>query len=431
MTRRFVIRGSTATVAALALIAAVGAGVLLANSGGNGPEGPGTGTPERGGSSEPEPTATASSGPGSPAPDRASRRIGSGRGGVKLLRVGRFDQPVFVTGAPGFGNLRFVVEQPGRVRVMRGNRLLRRPFLNLTGRVQSGGERGLLSVAFPPDYRQSKRFYVYYTDGTGDIRVDEFRRRSATRAVPNSRRSVLTVRHRENSNHNGGQLQFHGPLLYIGTGDGGGGGDPDGNAQNRDSLLGKLLRIDPRRSGGKAYSVPPTNPFVGRSGRDEIFSTGLRNPWRFSFDTVSAKQPRLVIADVGQNAFEEINYLKLNQARGANFGWNRREGFRPFEGGSAAGTTEPVFAYGRGGGCSITGGYVVGDRALRTLYGRYLFADFCQGELRSLAPRLGRVSSAPPVGLTVPNLSSFGQDNRGRIYVTSLSGDVYRLAPRR
>lgn len=412
----------------IALAAVVGAGALLASSGTSDRDGEagtasgGNGRDARQG----EAGATAST---SAANDRALRK-GSGRGGVALAEIGRFDQPVFVTGAPGFRRLTFVVEQPGRVRVMNGNRVLRRPFLNISGRVQDGGERGLLSIAFPPNYKKSGRFYVYYTDNRGDIRIDEFRRRSAAVADPNTRRPVLQIRHRENSNHNGGQLAFLGDHLYIGTGDGGGGGDPEGNGQNRNTLLGKLLRIDPRPKRGRPYSVPRDNPFVGGEGRNEIFSYGLRNPWRFSFDLRRAREPRIAIADVGQSAWEEINYLTVEQARGANFGWNRREGFEPYEGGSAEGTTPPIFAYGRNQGCSITGGHVVTDPRLHNLRGRYLFADFCQGKLRSLAPRLGRVRSAPRLGPRVASPSSFGQDGRGRSYVTSLSGSVYRLVPR-
>jgi len=417
-----VIKSAATTVVALLLVAAVGAGALIASGGGSSDPSPDGGGANQAGQADGDGSATGES--------ATSSRVGSSRGGVRLARVGNFDQPVFVTGAPGFKRLTFIVEQPGRVRVMRGHRVLRRPFLNIESRVRSGGEQGLLSIAFPPDYRRSGRFYVYYTDQTGDIRIDEFRRRSATVARPNSRRPVLSIRHREYSNHNGGLLAFLGRNLFIGTGDGGGGGDPDGNAQNRNSLLGKLLRIDPRPSGARPYRIPAGNPYVGRNGRPEIFSIGLRNPWRFSIDRTTAKRPRLAIADVGQSAYEEVNYLTVARARGANFGWNRREGFAPYEGGSAAGTTPPIFVYDRSGGCSITGGHVVTDRRLRSLRGRYIFADFCQGELRSLVPRLRRVNSAPTTGPRIPSPSSFGQDGRGRSYVASLSGPVYRLVPR-
>jgi glucose/arabinose dehydrogenase len=355
---------------------------------------------------------------------------------VVLRKVGEFDEPVYVTGAPGFPQLLFVVEQPGRVVVLSGGRS-RGAFLDLRSQVGYGGEQGLLSLAFPPDYRQSGRFYVYYTDQAGNIRVDEFRRRSATRAAPGSQRRVIEIPHPVNSNHNGGQLQFLGDLLYFGTGDGGAGGDPPNNAQNKDVLLGKLLRIDPRPAGGRPYSVPPSNPFVGRPGRDEIYSYGLRNPFRFSFDTVSAGQPRIAIGDVGQNRIEEIDYTTVRRAAGANFGWDAFEGDAPYRDESSGtpdpgGTVKPILAFphSRGGSCSVTGGYVVRDRALRSLYKRYVYADFCEGELRSLVPHFSRASGDRKLGLSVPSPSSFGEDTRGRLYVSSLEGPVYRFVSR-
>jgi glucose/arabinose dehydrogenase len=366
---------------------------------------------------------------GEPKP-KPSERPGDG---VALKQVGRFDQPVYVTGAPGFPKLLFVVEQPGRVIVLSDGRK-RGTFLDLRSQVGYGGERGLLSLAFPPDYKQSGRLYVYYTDGAGNIRVDEFRRRSTTRAAAGSQRRVIEIPHPVNSNHNGGQLQFLGNLLYFGTGDGGAGGDPPNNAQNKDVLLGKLLRIDPRPAGGQPYSVPRSNPFVGRAGRDEIYSYGLRNPFRFSFDTGTAKQPRIAIGDVGQNQFEEIDYTTAGAAAGANFGWDAFEGFATYEDESSGtpdpgGTVKPIFAFphGRGGSCSVTGGYVVRDKSLRPLYGRYVYADFCEGELRSLVPHLRRAGGERRLGLSVPSPSSFGEDTRGHLYVASLEGPVFRL----
>lgn len=357
------------------------------------------------------------------------------RRGVALKRVGSFDEPVYVTGAPGFPKLLFVVEQEGRVRVLRGGRRVRGAFLDIRGLVSYGGERGLLSIAFPPDYRRTRRFYVYYTDNQGDIRVDEFKRRSATRAARGSRRTVIDIPHRENSNHNGGQLAFLGNLLYFGTGDGGSGGDPPNNAQNRGSLLGKLLRIDPRPRRGRAYTTPANNPLVGRPGRPEIYSLGLRNPFRFSFDT--RRKPRIAIADVGQDQFEELNYLTVPAARGANFGWDAFEGFSRYRGANSGtpdpgGTEKPVFVYphSRGGSCTIIGGYVVRDRRLPGLRGRYVYADLCEGRLRSLVPGLRRARGDRKLGLRVSTPSSFGEDQHRRVYVTSLEGPVYRLVPR-
>jgi glucose/arabinose dehydrogenase len=347
----------------------------------------------------------------------------SARKGVGLKRIGRFESPVYVAGAPGFPRLLFVVEQGGKVRVLRRGRRVRGSFLDISGLISTGGERGLLSIAFPPDYRRSGRFYVYYTDRQGDIRVDEFKRRSATRAARGSRRALVEIPHKTNSNHNGGQLQFLGDLLYFGTGDGGSGGDPPNNAQNRSSRLGKLLRIDPRQA------RPPV----------QIYSYGLRNPYRFSFDTVTRpEQPRIAIGDVGQDGFEELDYTTLEDAQGANFGWDAFEGFAPYEGANSGtpdpgDTIKPTFAYphSRGGSCSIIGGYVVRDRSLRSLYRRYVYADLCEGQLRSLVPRLGRRARGDRrLGLSVPTPTSFGEDTRGRVYVTSLEGPVFRLVPR-
>lgn len=380
------------------------------------------GLPACGSASQPESTGTAA---------RA-------KGGVALKKIGNFDHPVYIAAAPSFPKLLFVVEQPGRIVVLSGGKRLSRPFLDLRASVgYDGGERGLLSVAFPADYRQSGSFYVYYNDSAGNIRVDEFKRSSATRAMPSSQRRVIEIPHPVNANHNGGQMQFLDGLLYFGTGDGGAGGDPPNNAQNKEVLLGKLLRIDPRPSGGQPYSVPSSNPFVGKPGRDEIYSYGLRNPFRFSFDTVSAQQPRIAIGDVGQNQFEELDYTTVAAASGANFGWDALEGFAPYTDESSGtadpgGTIKPIFAYShsRAGSCSITGGYVVSDPSLRSLYKRYVYADFCEGELRSLAPHLKRASSERKLGLAVASPTSFGEDDAHHLYVASLEGPVFRLVPR-
>ena len=362
----------------------------------------------------------------------------SAKSGVALKQIGSFDSPVDVAAAPGFPQLLFVVEQPGEVAVLRGGHRLPHPFLDIDPVVSnSGGERGLLSIAFPPDYAGSGSFYVYYVDNAGNIRIDEFMRRTPTRADAGSRRTVIRIPHPVNANHNGGQLQFLGNLLYFGTGDGGSGGDPPNNAQNKDVLLGKLLRIDPRPRGGKPYTVPASNPFVGKPGRDEIYGYGLRNPFRFSFDTITAAQPRIAIGDVGQNRFEELDYTTVAAASGANFGWDAFEGFHPYEDENSGtldpgGTTKPIFAYphSRGGSCSIIGGYVAADRHLRSLYGQYVYADLCEGQLRALTPHLKRGSGDHRLGLSVSSPTSFGEDDLHRLYVASLDGPVYRLVPR-
>jgi len=384
------------------------------------------------GSSASNSDSTGAAGTGAP-PARAKA------GGVGLKRIGDFDTPVYVAGAPGAPRLLFVVEQGGKIMVVKNGKQLSRPFLDISdASLATGGERGLLSVAFPPDYAQSHLFYVYYTDPAGNIRIDEFRRATPTRADPGSRRKVIVIPHPVNSNHNGGQLQFLGDDLYLGTGDGGSGGDPPNNAQNKDVLLGKLLRIDPREADGKPYTVPADNPFVGKPGRDEIYSYGLRNPFRFSFDTSGGGPDKLAIGDVGQNRFEEFDYTTVAAAAGANFGWDAFEGRTPYteENGDTpnpGGTVKPVFTYShdRDGSCTIIGGYVVHDPSLPALAGRYVYADLCEGDLRSLAPHLSRAGGDRQLGLHVDSPSSFGEDDAGHIYVASLEGPVYRLVPKR
>ncbi len=344
------------------------------------------------------------------------------------MKTGNFDSPVEIRSAPGYPRLMFVVEQSGRVMVLRRGRELARPFLNLRRKVSYGGERGLLSIAFPPDYRRTGKFYVYFTDRTGDLRVMEYRRRNAVRARPDSGRRVVTIRHRESANHNGAQLHFIGHRLYFGTGDGGGGGDPEGNAQNLHSLLGKIIRIDPRRRNGRPYTVPRSNPRVGRSGRNEIFAWGFRNPYRWSFDRRGkGRKTRIAIGDVGQDGFEEINFLNLSRARGGNFGWNHFEGYSVFTD-PLSGTIKPSLVLRHSqGNCSVIGGVVVRNRKLPALNGRYLFTDFCRGRILSFRARTGRVESPRGTGLSLRSPTSFGTGPKGALYVTSLDGPVYRI----
>jgi glucose/arabinose dehydrogenase len=369
-------------------------------------------------------TATASAAPGA---QPAAKR------GVRLARIGSFDQPLYVTAPPGDRGRVFVVEQGGRIRVVRSGKKLPTPFLDISGRVTAGGEQGLLSMAFAPDYASSGLFYVYYTDNGGDQRVVEYKRASADRADAGSARQLMRMADDE-GNHNGGQLLF-GPdrLLYIGTGDGGGAGDQHGargNAQNLGSLLGKLLRIDPKASDGRPYGIPSDNPFVGRSGaRGEVYSYGLRNPWRYSFDRSTGD---LTIGDVGQDKVEEIDFVRRGKGRGANFGWRVFEGrSRYSEGESAPGAVAPVIERMQDQGwCSITGGVVVRDPRLPGLRGRYVFGDFCKGDILSSQLRAGSARGTRSTGLQVDSLSSFGEDALGRVYATSLSGPVYRLVAR-
>jgi glucose/arabinose dehydrogenase len=353
---------------------------------------------------------------------------GDGRGGVALEKVGDFSQPLYVTAPPRSSDL-FVVEQTGRVLRLPGGDGDPQVFLDVSDEISCCSEQGLLSVAFAPDYARSGLFYVDYTDTDGDTRVVEYRSdESGEQADPDSARVVLRV-DQPFPNHNGGLLLF-GPdgELYVGLGDGGSGGDPQRNGQDLSTLLGKILRIDPEPSGGRPYSVPKDNPFVGREGaRPEIFDYGLRNPWRFSFDP---KTRALWIGDVGQDTEEEIDYLA--HPAGANLGWSAFEGDLRFnQDQQAPDAVAPVLTYRRDRGCSVTGGYVVRDRALASLYGRYLYGDFCEGQLRSFdasqAP--GPITDDRDLGLEVPNLSSFGEDSEGRVYATSLHGAVYRLVP--
>jgi glucose/arabinose dehydrogenase len=375
------------------------------------------------------PTATADAATASeqPAPSATASR------GVKLKSIGRFSSPVYVTSPPADRRRLFVVEQAGRIMVLVGGKKRSGPFLDIRSQVLKGSEQGLLSVAFAPDYASSGRFYVYFTDKSGDQRVVEYKRASADRADTGSARLVMRMDDSE-GNHNGGLLLF-GPdkHLYIGTGDGGGAGDQHGargNAQNLGSPLGKILRIDPAQSGGQPYTIPGGNPFVGRRGaRGEIYSYGLRNPWRFSFDRRTGD---LAIGDVGQDAVEEIDFVRRGKGRGANFGWRPFEGrSRYAPGESAPGHVPPVITRTHGDGwCSITGGVVVRDRALTGLRGRYLFGDICKPRLYSAKLSAGRATSVRATSLRVATVSSFGQDARGRVYAVSLNGPVYRLVPR-
>jgi len=396
--------------------------LVVLGCGGSGDGGGASARPTRTATATPAETATAT-----PAPATASARRG-----VRLKKIGTFQAPVYVTAPPGDRHVQFVVEQAGRIMIVRNGRKLATPFLDITGKVTAGGEQGLLSMAFAPDYARSGLFYVYFTGNDENQHVVEYRRASADRADAASARTVLDMADSE-SNHNGGLLLFGpGGHLYIGTGDGGGAGDRHGrfgNAQNLGSLLGKILRIDPRESGGRPYTVPSSNPFVGHAGaRPEIYSYGLRNPWRFWFDRPSHV---LAIADVGQNEVEEVDSVR--SGRGRNFGWRPFEGRRRYTPGERApGHVNPVIQrFHSKGNCSITGGVVVRDKGLPALRGRYVFGDLCRGRIESAKLSPGKARSVRQTRLHVSNLSSFGQDARHRVYAVSLDGPVYRLVPRR
>ena len=342
-----------------------------------------------------------------------------------------FKQPVFVTAAPG-SNRMFVVERPGRIRVVvRGKRTLKRPFLDMRRDVyiaipgrESQDMRGLFSIALAPDYARSGLMYVAYSGRDDMMHVDEVRR-SATdrdRADP-VRRRVLTVG-QATPYHHGGQLQF-GPdrMLYISTGT----ANDKWLPQNLGDLHGKLLRIDPRQTGDQPYSVPADNPFVGTEGvRPEIWALGLREPWRFSFDRLRGG---LVLGDVGGDTAEEHDYLPPGSPGGANFGFPIYEGDEVLEGGpEPANYVRPAISQRHSRRlCAAMGGIVVRDRALRGLYGRYLYNDLCSPTLRSARVRPGRFRDDRRVALRLPYLVSFGEDGRGRVWGVSFGGGVYRI----
>ena len=373
-----------------------------------------------------------------PTGDPPPASTGEGDAGVALEKLGDFEQPVFITQDPaGPTDDLYVVEQCGRIQRIPYEGGEPELFLDIGERVACGGEQGLLSVAFDATRAGDGLFYVYFTDTEGTVRIVEYRRSGDDPLVadPQSARELLSIEEFA-SNHNGGLLLF-GPdgRLYVGTGDGGGSGDPERTAQDLGSLLGKILRIDPHASGGEPYSVPPDNPHLDEpEARPEIFAHGLRNPWRFSFDHDSGD---LWIGDVGQNEREEIDAVSAAElgalGSGLNFGWSAFEGTQRYnEDQEAPGARPPVLEYGREGGCSVTGGPVVRDRDLRPLFGRYLYGDYCQGELRSFsADPAGDAADDRPLGLDVPSLSSFGEDLSQRVYAVSLEGPVYRLVAER
>lgn len=333
--------------------------------------------------------------------------------------------PVYLTAPAGDARL-FVVEQPGRIRVVENGTLLPTPFLDLAGRISSGGERGLLSVAFHPQYAQNGFFFVNYTDTRGDTRVERYRvSTDRNRADPASAQLIIQVT-QPYANHNGGLVAF-GPdgKLYIGMGDGGGGGDPDETGQDPLQLLGKMLRLDV--DGALPYRIPGDNPYAGRTNpRPEIWAMGLRNPWRFSWDRTANL---LYVADVGQNRLEEVNVVPAATG-GANYGWDLMEGsdcFEPREGCDRTGLTLPVAQYTHDDGCSITGGYVYRGQDIPALRGHYFYADYCEGWIRSFRYASGQAADARSWELeNVGSVTSFGEDGRGELYVVSTRG-VYKI----
>jgi glucose/arabinose dehydrogenase len=346
---------------------------------------------------------------------------------LQLVTSG-LDLPLLVTAPPSDSARLFVVEQSGRIRVVRHDTLVGVPFLDLSTAISCCGERGLLGLAFHSQYATNGFFFVSYTNPAGDTRVLRYHvSADPERATATAADTVLSQA-QPFSNHNGGNLAF-GPdgYLYFGLGDGGSGGDPLGNGQNTATLLGKLLRID---VSSMPYTVPATNPFVGQAGvRPEIWAVGLRNPWRFSFDRLTGA---LYIADVGQSAREEID-VEAAGAGGRNYGWSTMEGMICYVAGcSTAGLTLPVHDYTHSDGCSVTGGYVYRGTRVPALAGLYLYSDYCSGWVRSFAWLNGTASDHRDWPSLAPggNISSFGEDARGELYVVQYTpGAVFRIVP--
>ncbi len=347
------------------------------------------------------------------------------------------NQPIYAAIAPGVSGMVYVVQRAGTVRALNpgtGNSV---EFLDIRGRVSTAGEGGLLSIAFDPRYQANGLFYAYYTtDGSHRIAIDEFRAPSDTDANEGSRRRVLAIPHPGFENHQGGTVAFGpGGYLFAATGDGGSGGDPPENAQDRKVLLGKLLRINPHGNGDGDYSVPQTNPFRGRKGRDEIYAMGLRNPFRFSFDPPTG---RIAIGDVGQFKWEEVDVESRKSLRAANFGWDHFEGDHRFDypGDNEANAPDgrsyepPVHEYPHSQGNVITGGVVVRDPDLRQLRGRYVYADYGSDKLRSFRVKLTGARNDKPLRVEITDPTSFTSAPNGTVYVTSLTtGRLFRLVP--
>ena len=348
--------------------------------------------------------------------------------GLRLVEVASgFDAPLYLT-APANDPRLFVVEQPGRIRIIANGQVQATPFLDIAAKVSYGGERGLLSMAFHPDYARNGYFYVNYTDVNGDTRVERYHV-GATPGVadPASAQLVIGIA-QPYANHNGGLVMF-GPdgYLYIGMGDGGSGGDPQRNGQNPAALLGKILRLDV--NGAQPYANPPTNPFVGQTGkRPEIWITGVRNPWRFAFDREAGL---LYVADVGQNAWEEVHVSPVAQG-GLNFGWNLMEGLHCYgsSGCSQQGLTLPVLEYSHADGCSITGGFVYRGSAIPAVRAHYFYSDYCNGWVRSFRWDGSAAVDRREWDLgNVGNITSYGEDAAHELYLTSTNGRIYRFAP--
>ncbi|MBD3168047.1 MAG: T9SS type A sorting domain-containing protein [candidate division Zixibacteria bacterium] len=357
------------------------------------------------------------------------------------LTASGLDNPVFLTSPNGDNERLFIVEQPGKIMIIQNGGILPEPFLDIEDQVSYGGERGLLGLAFHPDYSQNGLFFVNYTDNSGNTVVSKWSvSGNPNIADPSSEQPILNI-DQPFSNHNGGMIAFgiNDGYLYIGTGDGGSGGDPYGNSQSDSTLLGKMLRIDV--DNGNPYSIPPDNPYIGSEyPLDEIWAKGLRNPWRFCFDPANGD---MYIADVGQNVWEEIHYQPGTSNGGENYGWNIMEGahcYEPPQNCDTVGLEFPIHEYSHGGSpfrCSITGGYIYRGDDIPELQGTYFFADYCSGqiwtfeydgrEIRELTDRTNELQ--PETGEQIGTIVSFGRDAGGEIYIIDHDGEVFKILP--
>jgi len=360
-----------------------------------------------------------------PATARKTEASESQSHSVKLVQVGgRFRNPVHLASPPGDPRL-FVVEQAGRIMVVKNG--VSSQFLDISSRVGSGGEMGLLSMAFHPDYRRNGQFFVNFTDKKGDTRIERFTVNSNPDVANESSAKLVITIDQPYSNHNGGHVVF-GPdgMLYIGMGDGGSGGDPHGNGQNPRALLGKLLRLNVTRA--EPYTIPVGNPYAdGSDGRQEVWAIGLRNPWRIAFDRPTGL---LYIADVGQSQFEEVHVEPASRA-GLNYGWKKMEGDQCYgrDGCNREGLQIPQLVYNHSGGaCSITGGFVYRGRRIPSIVGHYFYSDYCAGWLRSFRYENARAVDRRDWKMDdVGHIVSFGEDSSGEMYIVAESGRIWRI----
>jgi glucose/arabinose dehydrogenase len=370
-------------------------------------------------SSSPSPS-NSSTPSGTPAP---SATPNLGQVSIRLVTVAKLSEPLAMAVRTGDDALYFA-QQTGKVIAVRNGKVDPTPVLDLSAKTSGGGEQGLLGIAFSTD---GTHLYASYTDSNGDSTVVEYAM-SGDRANASSARRVLFVS-QPYANHNGGNIAF-GPdgYLYLGLGDGGSEGDPLGTGQDMGTLLGKMLRIDPHASGGKAYTIPSDNPFVGKSGiKPEIWASGLRNPWRFSFDRLTGD---LWIGDVGQNTWEEVDFQPGGSKGGQNYGWSCFEGNHGYKACRPPKALGPIYEYSHStGGCVVTGGYVYRGSAIPALDGAYVFADYCTGVMTALVQRNGRIVGKKVLATKLQSVASFGEDQNGELYVLLLSGTVFRIAP--